>query len=241
MLRRIRIAALRGALLVCALTLANCGGKEPDDGKVGLEFGEGCYRIPRWNARLINGSAGFPFSERRKSTRSLRLQFSNAEIREQIQGYELPLTNTGSPIEGELVSFFAPSPSELEQIRRNQQAGRGQFYALWYAEGDWTQRTIEPAPVPGLYRVSFFPNGNSWQVVTKLPDMKARLTHLEKEFWIGGCYAIEGPSRTSCSMRRLEHDGIFLDASTTESNLPFREQLKRYFLEKLETWKVPCS
>ena len=140
-----------------------------------------------------------------------------------------------------LPSRFAPSPPELEQTRRNQQAGRGQFYSLWYAEGNWTQRTIEPAPVPGLYRVSFFPNGNSWQVVTKLPDMQTRRTHLEQDFWIGGCYSIEGPSRTSCSMRGLEKNNVFLDANTMESNLPYRGQLSNYFFEKLESWKVPCS
>jgi len=205
-----------------------------------LEFNDRCYRIPKWNARLINGSAGFPFSARRKSTDSLRLQFSSAEIRERISGYEQPLMNTGQPIEGELVSFYVPSPAELAQIRQNEVLSRQQFFDFWYAEGDWTQRTIEPAPVPGLFRVSFFPNGNSWQVLTRIPDMQTRDTHLAKDFWVSSCHDIEGPTRTTCLLR-LEQDGIFMDASTPESNLPYREQLGRFFLEKLESWKVACG
>jgi hypothetical protein len=205
-----------------------------------LKFNDRCYRIPEWNARLINGSAGFPFSERRKSTASLRLRFSNAEIRERISGYELPLMHTGQPIKGELVSLYAPSPAELAQIRRNEISSQRQNFDFWYAEGDWTQRTIEPASVPGLFRVSFFPNGNSWRVVTRIPDMQTRDTHVAKDFWISSCYATEGPSRTTCQLN-LEQDGIFIDTSTPESNLPYREQLGRFYLEKLASWKVACG
>ena len=222
-----------------ALTLASCGGNSAADGKVGLEFNDRCYRIPEWNARLINASAGFPFSERRKSTASLRLRFSNAEIRERISGYELPLMDTGQPIEGELVWFYVPSSAELAQIRKNEVLSRQKSFDFWYAEGDWTQRTIQPAPVPGLYRVSFFPNGNSWRVVTRIPDMHTRDTHLARNFWISSCHDIEGPSRTTCSVN-LEQDGIFMEASTPESNLSYREQLGRFFLEKLDSWKVVC-
>ncbi len=130
-------------ILFGTLVLACCGGNSAADGKVGLEFNDRCYRIPMWNARLINGSAGFPFSERRKSTNSLRLQFSNGKIRDRIPGYELPLTYAGQPIAGEIVSFYVPSPPELAQIRHNEVLLQQQFFSLWYAEGDWTQRTIE--------------------------------------------------------------------------------------------------
>jgi hypothetical protein len=227
-------------VLFSTLVLAGCGEKSAADGKVGLEFNDRCYRIPKWNARLINASAGFPFSESRKSTRSLRLRFFNAEIHERITGYELPLMYSGQPLEGELVSFYAPSPDELAQIRRNEVLKQQEFFSLWYAEGDWTQRTIEPASVPGLFRVSFFPNGNSWMVVTRKPDMQARDSHLAKEFWISSCYVMEGTPRTTCLLK-LEQDGIFMDARTPESNLPYREQLGRFFLEKLDSWKVACE
>jgi len=227
-------------ILLGMLVLAGCDRESPVDGKVGLEFNERCYRIPKWNARLINGSAGFPFSASRKSTRSLRLRFSNAEIGERIPGYELPLMDNGQPLDGTLVSFYVPSPDELAQIRKNQVLLQQKFFDLWYGEGDWTQRTIEPSPVSGLFRVSFFPNGNSWNVVTRMPDMKTRDTHLDRDFWISGCYATTGKSRTSCNFK-LEQDGVFIESSAPESNLPYREQMGRFFLDRLDSWKVACG
>lgn len=228
------------AILFSALVLAGCGKPPPADGKVGLEFNDRCYRIPKWSARLINGSAGFPFSESRKSTRSLRLRFYNAEIRERISGFELPLMVNGQLLDGTIVSFYVPSPNELAQIRKNEVLRQPEFYGAWYAENGWEQRTIEPSPVPGLFRVSFIPNANSWFVVTRMPDMKTRDTHLAKDFWISGCYATEGANGTSCGLN-LEQDGIFMDSSTPESNLPYREEMGRFFLEKLDSWKVACG
>ena len=227
-------------ILFGVLVLAGCGQKPPAEGKVGLEFNDRCYRIPEWSARFINGSAGFPFFESRESTRSLRLRFSNAEIRERIPGFELPLMVNGQLLEGTLVSLYVPSPDELAQIRKNEVLRQPEFYGAWYAENGWEQRTIEPSPVPGLFRVSFIPNANSWFVVTRMPDMKARDTHLAKDFWISSCYVTEGANRTTCSFK-VEQDGIFIDSDSPESNLPYREQMGRFFLDKLDTWKVACG
>jgi hypothetical protein len=205
-----------------------------------LEFNGGCYRIPQWNGRLINGSPFFPFTERRESTQSLTLQFSNAEIRERIPGYELPLMYDGQPLKGAIVSLWAPTPAELEQVRRNEILIQRRDFNLWYAEGDWTQRTIKPASVPGLFRVSYFPNANSWQVVARMPDMKKRDTHLARDFWIGSCYVMEPTTRTTCSFK-VELDDVFIESDTPESNLPYRKQLGRFFLEALDSWKVRCD
>ena len=86
----------------------------------------------------------------------------------------------------------------------------------------------------------FFPNGNSWKVVTRLPDMQKRDSHLARDFWISGCHVREGTTLTTCGLD-LEQDGIFMDSSTPESNLPYREQMGRFFLEKLDSWKVACG
>ena len=228
------------AILFGSLVLTGCGEKSAPDGKIGLEFNDQCYRIPKWSARLINSSACFPFSASRTSTSSLTLRFYNTEIREHVPGYELPLMHSGQLLEGELVSFFVPSPEELAQIRRNQKLKQREFFNLWYAEGAWAQRVVEPSPVPGLFRVSIWANANSWMVVTRTPDMKTRDTHLAKDFWIGSCYVMEGTTSNTCLMK-LEQDGIFMDASTPESNLPYREQLGRFFLDKLDSWKVACG
>lgn len=227
-------------ILFGVLLLAGCGGKSPADGKVGLEFNDRCYRIPEWNARLINASAGFPFSATRKPNDSLGLQFSNAEIHERIPGFELPLMNNGQPLDGTLVRFYVPTSEELAKIRKNEVLRQQQFHDAWYAEGGWSQRTIEPSPVPGLFRVSFVPNANSWFVVTRVPDMQTRDSHLAKDFWISSCYAPEGASGTTCSLN-LEQDDAFIDSSTPESNLPYREQMGRFFLDRLDSWKVACG
>ena len=226
--------------MLCALVLAGSG-ESPAPGLLPkLEFNGRCYRIPRWNGRLINGSAFPPFTERRESTQSLRLQISNAEIRERIPGYELPLMYDGQPLEGALVSLWAPTPSQLAQVRRNEVLLQKENFNLWYAEGDWTQRTIKPASVPGLFRVSYFPNGKSWMVVTRKPDMKKRDTHLAKDFWISICREMEPTTRTTCSLK-VEQDDVFIESDTPESNLPYRNQIGRFFLEKLDSWKVPCD
>jgi hypothetical protein len=227
--------------LLSVLLLAGCGDRSAADGKVGLVFGDQCYRIPEWNARLINASAFFPFHEPRSSTRSLTLRFHNADIRAHIPEYEIPQTVSGQDIDGMSVLFFAPSAEELAQIRSNQDAvRRQQFVSLWYAEGDWTQRTIGPASAPGLLRVHFFPDGNSWQVVTRMPDLKSRDTHLGKDFWVSGCHSTHGSSDNSCSLN-LERDAIFMNASTPEKNLPHREQLAEHFMDKLGSWQVRCK
>lgn len=234
------IAIRSAAILLSTLVLAGLGENAAPGVLPKLEFNGRCYRIPKWNGRLINYSAFFPFTERRESTRSLRLQFSNAEIRERIPGYELPLMYDGQPIEGALVSLWAPTPAELAQVRRNEVLLPEQNFNLWYAEGDWTQRTIKPASVPGLFRVSYFPNGKSWLIVTRMPDMKKRDTHLARDFWISSCYVMEPTTRTTCSLK-VEQDEVFIDSDTPESNLPYRKQIGRFFLEKLDSWKVPCG
>jgi hypothetical protein len=79
---RARPAAFAFSLLL----LAGCGGLSTEDGKRAVEFGSNCYRIPVWNAALMDGSVFFPFSEGRKSTRSLTRRFSNAEIATRVVG-----------------------------------------------------------------------------------------------------------------------------------------------------------
>ena len=69
-------ALARRAVVVrsIAASVPAADGKRLADGSRLLRFAGSCYRIPAWNARMINGSAGFPFTESRKSTRSRRLQ-----------------------------------------------------------------------------------------------------------------------------------------------------------------------
>jgi hypothetical protein len=228
------------AVLFGTLVLAGSGEHAAPGVLPKLEFNGRCYRIPEWNGRLINASAFFPFTERRESTQSLRLQISNAEIREHIPGYELPLMYDGQPLKGALVSLWAPTPAELAQVRRNEALLQKRDFNLWYAEGDWTHRTVKPASVAGLFRVAYFPNAKSWQVVTRMPDMKKRDTHLARDFWISSCRVMEPTTRTTCSLE-IELDGVFVESDTPESNLPYRKKIGEFFLKKLDSWKVPCD
>jgi hypothetical protein len=232
-----RLRQCSTALLV-VLLLASCGGSTVADGKRGLVFGTKCYRIPEWNARLINASIFFPFHEKRTSTSWLRLQFSQADVAARVAGYQVPLLPGGKPQPDLFVPMHIPTGEGVSPVPRHK---AHVHYSKWYGLGRYANRIIEPIPGTGLYRVWPFPGGETWWVVTRLPDAERRDTHLAKDFWIASC-AFHDPARRAnrCSTH-AERDGIEFDFSTTEGNLPHRDEIARYFTETLQTWEVPCG
>lgn len=235
----------RIAWLLSIAALASCGPRQPApvvDGKVWKRLADNCYRIPQWNLAPDHASAGFPFSRSSPpAARAVTLQFSSTAIKQDIAAFELPRTIQGKLLEGESVLLSYPDAAGFAQIRANQKLARESRdnLNLWYAEGDWKQRTIVPSPHAGYFRVSHFPDGHSWRVVTKMPDPVARDAHLAEDFWIGSCHVYEGSTLTSC-ITHMERDGVYMEYHTTEANLALRAQLAKYFLDTLDGWKISC-
>jgi hypothetical protein len=236
----------RIALLFILTAMSACRPPQPPrtaDGRVWKQLAGQCYRIPEWNLAPDHASAVFPFVRKTSPVaRAVTLQFASAAIKEHIPDYELPRTVTGKPLDGESVLMFLPDAPNLAQIRVNQKLKQQETdnLNLWYAEGDWARRSIEPAPEAGLFRVFHIPGSHSWRIVTKMPDPTTRDTHLEPDFWIASCFQYEGSTLISC-FTDMERDGVFMELHTAEANLPYREQLARFFLSALAGWEVPCN
>ena len=227
----------RAALVLGVVMLVSCGGRSAADGEPTVKFGAGCYRIPAWNASFLNGSAVFPFSESRKSTRSLRLQFSTAEIAARLPGYVVPLMTSGKPLDGSLVSLWIPTAADLAQMHANK---RVMHQDMWYGQGEYSSRIVEPVPKTGLYRVWPIANSYNWLVVSRIPDAVRRDTHLADDFWVGGCIRFDDVRKPSCDAK-IERDGMVIEVSMNEEFLPRRAELGEYVTEKLAGWKVSCG
>jgi hypothetical protein len=215
---------------------AACGAPPVEDGKRFVPFGEQCYRIPVWNARAINASPMFPGFRKRESERSMSLWFENSRFASDVAGYQVPKRVDGKRQDAMLVSLFKPTAEEAAQMSKNK---RSMHYDIWYGLRDYTTRKVEPLDDTGFYRMWPLPNGNSWMVVTKVPDEERRDTHLQEDFWIATCHFAAADQR-SCTTH-LEDQGVDIGLHTTESNLPLREKLAAHVVSRLESWEVPCE
>jgi hypothetical protein len=219
------------------LLLVGCGASSAAEGERTVKLGASCYRIPAWNTALMNGSAVFPFSESRKSTRSLTLQFSTEEIAARLPGYVVPLMTTGKPLRGSLVSLWIPTAAELAQVHANT---KSMHHDIWYGLGEYSSRVVEPIPGTGLFRVWPLAHGYSWLVVSKRPDVVRKDTHLADDFWVGGCLRYDDGRKPKCDAK-IERDGMLIEVSMNEKFLPRRAELAQYVTEKLDAWKVTCD
>jgi hypothetical protein len=230
------VRARRATFALCVLLFAGCGGDAAADGDPVVKFGANCYRIPAWNAALMNGAVFFPFSESRKEN-SLRLKFSNADIAARLPGYVVPLMTTGAPLRASLVSLWIPPAEELAKMHANR---KSMNQDILYGLGEYSSRVVEPSSATGLYRVWPLAGGYSWWIVSKMPDSVRRDTHLAEGFWVGGCLRYDDVRKPSCDAT-LERDGMIIEVSMNEEFLLHREELGRYVAETLDGWKVPCG
>jgi hypothetical protein len=169
------------------------------------------------------------------------LRFDNARLKEALTDYRVPTTTIGTSQPNLLVSVFAPTRAHMAQFQTNEKHSRERrFYDLWYALGDFGHRTVEPILGTELYRVRPLPDGPTWMIVTRRPDPTRRDAHLARDFWIGGCSAIDEGRLNSCSTQ-LERGGLFLTIHTTEANLPLRDSLANYVMDSLSRWKTACD
>jgi hypothetical protein len=207
------------------------------DGKRFLRFGDQCYRIPVWNAALVNASPMWPGFRKRESERSLSLQFSTEDFEQTIEGYRVPLDVHGQRIEGMVTGLFLRTPEDIRQQDENR---KRMHVDIWYGLNDYATRTIEPVPEKGFYRIFPLPNGNSWMLVTRLPDEQRRDTHLDKRFWIATCHFMTEKRMRSCTTS-VERGALDVTMYTEEANVPLRGLMMNYILRKLETWRVGCT
>lgn len=108
---------------------------------------------------------------------------------------------------------------------------------LWFGEGDWTKRTLEPFGHDGWYRAFRFPEGNSWQVLRRYPDRTSKL-HEAPDFWIASCHINSFGRRTCTASVILEELRLVVQLDLEEKNLPYREQIASYIEEQLKSWRI---
>jgi len=215
--------------------LASCADPDIQDGKRFLRLGDQCYRIPLWNAALVNASPMFPGYRQRDSIQSFTLQFSTEDLRQTIQGYRVPSDVNGKPIAGLITNIFLRTPEDIAQEERNR---RKMHVDIWYGLNDYASRTVEHAPELGFYRIFPLPQGNSWMLVSRPPDEQRRDTHLDKSFWIATCSFMTTGTR-SCTTS-VEEGALEVTMHTEEANVPLRGLMMNYILDKLQGWRIVC-
>ena len=223
-------SAERGAKLATLIAgfamLVGCGEKPADTRS--LRLGAECYRVPV--ADLVYLS---------KSGRSAAMQFANARVREAVPNYSIPpALSTG--VQDELyVGVFTPTDEEAARLRVDDVKTIADSHDLWYGLDEFSGRVIEPIDGTSLFRVSPLPGGSTWMVVSKVPDVATRDTHLAADFRVATCARIDGQlNRCTAS---FEHGGVRATMYTTEANLALRESLMGYVIRSMRRWKVACE
>jgi hypothetical protein len=168
-----------------------------------------------------------------QSTRSLSLQFSNSSIARWVPGYPASGAAPGGRL---LAGFFVPTAEEHARQKSNK---RSMHYDIWYALGDFRERILEPIAGTDLYRIYPLAGGPTWMVVTRVPDVERRDTHLQEDFWLAGCYMSQEKYR-SCSLD-IDVGMMFVTLYVDEADLPKRRELVNHVLQRLKAWQVPCD
>ena len=209
----------------------------PPPGTLRIHLGSLCYHVPEWNPRFSGPGLPLPGFGGGTSARSTTLQFSNADLARQVAGYQVPLTVQGKPLDGLSALVFLRTAEDARVMGENK---KKMHVDLWYAQGDWPQRTVEFASEYGFYRVFWMPRTTSWMVVTTPPDMERRDSHLKEDFWIATCGRMSWGD--SCKMTLTDSaTGIVFDIDTPEHNVPLRGEIGRYLASTLDSWKAPCE
>jgi hypothetical protein len=216
------------------MLLASCGESAVVDGKRLIRLAGNCYRIPEWNALPSEGSPVWPGNPRSDHAPSLTLQFSDMEVARAVPGYRAASAGLNRRL---LVGLFVPTAQDSAQRTINKKRAH---YDIWYGLGDYSARTLEPVPDTGLIRVYPLAGGDSWMVVTRVPDTERRDSHLRGDFWIATCSYLGAERARTCSAD-IDVGPFVVSLNIAEAELQRRQQIAEYAVQAFNSWRVVCK
>ncbi|WP_155400604.1 hypothetical protein [Vibrio nigripulchritudo] len=110
---------------------------------------------------------------------------------------------------------------------------------LWQAKGSYTSRKVEPAEIPGwykVYRTVEYPN--SWALLNQYPDSEKQVPETTQDFWVAHCLML-GPKDKrvgSCRTHVLIGD-IVVEFSISDYNLHLLDEIKAFVKSQVQEWK----
>lgn len=110
---------------------------------------------------------------------------------------------------------------------------------LWQAKGSYKNRKVEPAEIPGwfkVYRAVEYPN--SWALLNRFPDSEKQVPEKTQDFWIAHCL-MQGPKDKrvgSCRTHALIGD-IVVEFSISDYNLHLLDEIKAFLKDQVQEWK----
>ncbi len=161
-------------------------------------------------------------------------RFDDQEVKANVTGYQVASDNQFiDDIEGLIIALTTEEVSRYKSPNTYAQLGD-----LWRATGSYKERKVEPAEIPGwykVYRAVEYPN--SWTLLSRFPDSEKPLPDKTQDFWIADCLLLgpEGKRVGSCGTYELI-DNIVIEFSISDYNLPLLDELKAFVKRKVQEW-----
>jgi hypothetical protein len=204
---------------------------------VRVSLGPDFFCVPSRNVRLNDRPTFLDFLANLDDSgtgREALIYFSRAGYETVAPGYNVEKDIHGRRIEGDLVWIAAVNRVELQRYKY-QGLGEKTFEDLWFGEGEWSNRALEPIAGTGWYRAFWFrDNRTSWQVLNAYPD-RATAPHRQPDFWLASCHTRSSDGVSTCSSSYVLDD-MQLDVEV--GNLRYREDIARYIESQLRSWKL---
>ncbi len=161
--------------------------------------------------------------------------FDDKEIKASVPDYQVASDNQfKDDIEVLMAALISKEISDYQDPHTYAELGD-----LWQATGSYKDRKVEPAEIPGwykVYRAVEYPNG--WTLLNQFPDPEKPMPEQVSDFWIAKCL-IQGPKgkrQGRCTTYEMMGD-IFLEFSVSDYNLPALDELRDFIKTKVQEWK----
>jgi len=207
-----------------------------------LRLGKYTFHIPKENA-MTNGVPVWlrwmPGLD--DGSRSALFMIEASTLGGEIPGYRQRDGLYEDDIEG-LLMVLTP-----EEVGRYRDSSR--YYVLvdlWYRQGSYRERKVEPYGSSGWYKVYRrveYPR--SWVLLTAYPDPAKPLPENQRDLWVASCLELNRPAGqtgkgVSCRGKIL-FDDIVVEFHISDYNLPVIDQVRDFLKARVLEWKQPAD
>lgn len=116
------------------------------------------------------------------------------------------------------------------------------FEDLWYAEGSYSKRLIEPYKnnLFKVFRKIEYPN--SWALVSHNPESGKTLPEKASEFWLAHCLSGTSPITSSGNHVGCDSyivvDDLLIEFNVSEQNLSKLDDIKNFLVSEVKSWII---
>lgn len=170
---------------------------------------------------------------------STLFRFDDQEVKASVAGYRVASDNQFADDVEALMT--ALTPEELNAYRDPDD--HTMLRDLWQATGSYKDRKVEPAEIPGwfkVYRAVEYPN--SWALLNRFPDSEKPVPEKTQDFWVAHCLMLGPEGKRSGSCRTYELIGdIAVEFSVSDYNLPVLDKVRSFVRGQVLEWKQENS